>query len=204
MQLIDIDQAKTNQATQEIFAEAGWGISHFKLSSEQGNGGPTVYLCDIEHQQLYVVASATNALDVVQALQKNQGISFQHCHETLSTLLRKRATQKYESDEVFLNQFVLFTLMYVFQTQSFERVKNTANPNIIVLHYIDRSDGTPLLRPNPLPDSADMFSPDDIKQIANMVLDRDKTNHPTRFTRAKLLRFTAKNTSALKLDEQSG
>ena len=204
MQPISIDQAKTNQATQEIFAEAGWGISHFKLSSEQGNGGPTVYLCDIEHQQLYVVASAANALDVVQALQKNQGISFQCCHEILSTLLRKRATQKYESDEIFLNQFVLFTMMYVFQTKSFEHVKNTANPNIIVLHYIDCSDGTPLLRPNPLPDSADMFSPDDIKQIANMVLDQDKINHPTRFMRAKLLRFTAKNTSALKFVEHSG
>lgn len=203
MQLIDIDQAKTNQNTQSTFAEAGWGISHFKLSSEQSSGGPTVYLCDIEHQQLYVVASAANAHDVVHALQKNQGINFQDCHETLSTLLLKRATQKHEKDEVFLNQFVLFTLMYVFQTQSFERVKNMANPNVIVLHYIDRSDGTPLLRPNPLPDATGMLSPDDIKQIANMILDQDKKNHPTRFTRVKLLRFTAKNTSALKFVEHS-
>ena len=124
MQLINIDKAKTNQNTLSAFAEAGWGISHFKLSSDQGNGGPTVYLCDIEQQQMYVVASAPNALDVVHSVQKKQGISFQRCHEILSTLLLKRATQKYERDEAFLNQFVLFTLMYVFQTQSFERVKN--------------------------------------------------------------------------------
>lgn len=203
MQLINIDQARANQNTLSAFAEAGWGISHFKLSSEQGNGGPTIYLCDIEHQQLYVVASAPNALDVVHSLQKKQGVSFQRCHEILSTLLLERATQKYEKDEAFLKQFVLFTLMYVFQTQSFECVKNTANPAIIVLHYIDRSDGTPLLRPNPLPVSIGMFPPDDIKQIANMILDQDKKNHPTRFTRAKLIRFTAKNTSALKLGEHS-
>ena len=203
MQPINIDQAKANQNTLSTFAEAGWGISHFKLSSEQGNGGPTVYLCDIEHQQLYVVASAPNALDVVRALQKKQGISFQHCHETLSTFLLKRSTQKHEKDEAFLNQFVLFTLMYAFQTKSFEHVKNTANPAIIVLHYIDRSDDTPLLRPNPLPDSTAMFSPDAIKQIANRILDQDKKNHPTRFTRAKLIRFTAKKTRALKLGEHS-
>ena len=72
----------------------------------------------------------------------------------------------------------MLSLMYVFQTQSFEHVKNTPNPAIIVLHYIDRSDGTPLLRPNPLPVSTGMFPPDDINRIANMILDQDKKTIP--------------------------
>ena len=72
MQLINIDQARENQNTLSAFAEAGWRIRHFTLSSEQNNGGPTVYLCDIEHQQLYVVASA---LDVVPST-STEGINF--------------------------------------------------------------------------------------------------------------------------------
>ena len=201
MQTINIKKAKADLRTRKIFSASGWGVSDFKLISAPDHNGPTVYLCDIEHQQLYVVASATNAVALIRKVQKKHRISFQRCHETLSTLLLQRVTKKYENDAAFLNHFVVFTLMYAFQTQSFEHVQNNTNPAMIVLNYIDHSDGTPLIRPNPLPDTTGLFAPEDIQRIANIILGQDKKSHPTRFPRAKLIQFTARHARALKLDK---
>lgn len=178
------------------FVQFGWEIS-IPTHAGIGNndmGGPMIYFCDIEPNELYVVALTADAIDHVAKLSEDRKLTFDDACSALGSLLADVASGKAELTSETRGSIAVGAAMYIPHTKSYAHAQangGLANWQFIVMRQPDASTGDYILRPFPVLSSRPL-SPLEIAEYVIEILAVDRITHPERFPSAALLQFNPK------------
>lgn len=172
-------------------SRAGWRVAEGATSVAAAKiGGPTIYVTDVATGTLYVVGLTTDAISVLTKQAAEGKVSFRDICDSLGSLIGDLAANKTVLEAETRAMLSAAAALYMAGTKSYELLLSMRPDNhyFMIIRYIDRSTGEPLLRPTPLLATAPL-SPSDVAFAVDQVLAIDRQMHPERFGTAKLLPF---------------
>jgi hypothetical protein len=188
MLIPSLDNARFNRGFITAFRKSGWDLAD--ISSAHKLGGPTVYICDVESGGLVVFSAFDRILEQAKSDFQKEGVTFEDICNGFGTLIADFFKQEKQLSEEERQTLGLAALLYISETKSYRYfMDNDITPvQLLILRYKDASNGESLLRPNPIVESGPI-SPVQVEQIATVVLNEDRKNHPHRFSRTSVLPF---------------
>lgn len=177
----------------EQFSEFGWNVDR-RVTPDGLPNGPTIYLCHLESQQLYVVQLIERGVQKLRETAQLQPISFQDACNALGTVLDEVATRNVALDRDARNAMAVSAGLYLSGTQIY-RLGSERQPPLsqyVVIRHYDVSTKEKILRPAGYARS-DPMTPPELCEFVDQILAVDSKMHPERFRKAQVLKFRPKN-----------
>ena len=189
----DLNAARAARAWFQRIREAGWRGHQIGPTPAGTLGGPTLYLCAVEHRVHVIVQFVQDALAHLAEFGSGQGLSFDDACTGLGTALQEVGKAWPNCPPELHSALELFAGLYLPGTQSYRMAQQFGTDGqFLILQYPHVATGHGLLRPVALTGSQ-ICSPAEIEAAVQSVLAIDRQNHPERFPRAPLLPFRLKS-----------
>jgi hypothetical protein len=179
------------RAAVQAYEDAGWHVADARFQIDVA-GGAALYLIDIESARIVLVTLKRGALEDLARKVAALGVPFDEaCNHfgTLFTWLIEGRTERLGADK---NDLAVAAGVYIIGTQSYAvGMPRMTFPQFLVLRLPDREHGGHMLRPVPLIKAIPM-TPEELVEVTNTTLQRDREKHPARFGRGQVIPFTLK------------
>lgn len=177
----------------EQFAQFGWDVDR-KATPDGPPNGPTIYLCHLEAQQVYVVQLIERGVEKLKEMAEAHRISFQDACNALGTVLDDLAARTIALDRDARNTMTVSAGLYLSGTQIY-LLGNERQPPLsqyVVIRHYDVSTKEKIVRPAGYGRS-DPMTPYEVCEFVDQILLMDRKMHPERFRKAQVLQFRPKN-----------
>jgi len=188
MNLSTVRAAAAIRDLSERFGASGW-LRAQPLQVDEAIEGALVYYCDMDSNELIALELLKGAIDRLSGTVEAR-LPPQHVTSALSTLLGEVASGALPFNSAARNMLAAGTALYLVNSQPYRIAQSQKPPFVqfLVVRYPDMSRRDHVLRVLPLMGNA-MLDPLTVSDLANHLLNIDRTSHPERFPPDVIVEF---------------
>lgn len=188
MNLTNVRVATAIRELSERYARTGWAREQ-TLHADDPFAGTALYFCDIDSNELIALELVKGGIERLDGAAEAR-LPINQVASALSTLLGEIASGALPFDRSYRNMLAAGTALYLINSQPYRIAQSQKPPfaQFLVVRYPDTSRGDHVLRVLPLMGST-MLDPLTVSDLANHLLNIDRTSHPERFAPDVIVEF---------------